>query len=198
MGKRLLKLYGISNSQSQSGAFALILTDVKTDQRIPIIIGAFEAQSIALHLEGMKPSRPLTHDLFANFVNDFNITVHEVIISDFKEGIFYARIICEQEGVVRQIDSRTSDAVALALRFECPIFATDEVVEQTAISLDDTSDEDDDTPENEDKTFDVAPSDEDDLSAYTMEELSSMLDEAVAREDFEFASRLRDEMNKRK
>jgi bifunctional DNase/RNase len=195
MGKRLLKLYGISNSQSQSGAFALILTDVKTDQRIPIIIGAFEAQSIALHLEGMKPSRPLTHDLFANFANEFNIIVHEVIISDFKEGVFYARIICEQEGVIRNIDSRTSDAVALALRFDCPIYASDEVVEQTAISLDDDL-EPEEEPES-DEVFGVQAPQEDDLSNYTVEELENMLDAAVAKEDFEFASKVRDEINKR-
>lgn len=197
MGKRLLNLYGISNSQSQSGAFALILTDVLTDKRIPIIIGAFEAQSIALHLEGMKPSRPLTHDLFANFAKEFEIKVHEIIINDFREGVFYAQMICDLNGTLHEIDSRTSDAVALALRFDCPIYALDSVVEQTAISLEDDDIEINEEPDEldiEDMEIGV-PSD--DLSIYSTENLQAMLDNAITDEDFEFASKIRDEMNKR-
>jgi len=121
--KRLrLEIIGMSYSQSQSGAYALILGEVGGKRRLPIIIGGFEAQAIAIELEKMKPSRPLTHDLFKSFAESYKVNIQEVIIDKFHEGIFFAKLICEHEGKVTEIDARTSDAVALAIRFHCPIF----------------------------------------------------------------------------
>ncbi len=197
MGRKLLNISGISSSQTQTGAYALILEVNGTNRRIPIIIGAYEAQAIALQLEGLKPSRPLTHDLFKSFTNAFNISVIEVEINKFSEGVFYARIICF-DGVNRvEIDSRTSDAVALAVRYNCPIYCDDKVIEQTAIVMEE------DEPEEDDFSMD------DSLSGakkgvvskgaqLSIEELEELLQKMVEEENYEEASRIRDEINRMK
>jgi bifunctional DNase/RNase len=197
MGRKLLNISGISSSQTQTGAYALILEVNGTNRRIPIIIGAYEAQAIALQLEGLKPSRPLTHDLFKSFTNAFNISVIEVEINKFSEGVFYARIICF-DGVNRvEIDSRTSDAVALAVRYNCPIYCDDKVIEQTAIVMEE------DEPEEDDFSMD------DSLSGakkgvvskgaqLSIEELEELLQKMVEEENYEEASRIRDEINRLK
>jgi len=195
MARKLLNISELSSSQTQTGAYALILEVNGSNKRIPIIIGAYEAQAIALQLEGLKPSRPLTHDLFQSFTNAFNISVIEVEINRFSEGVFYARIICF-DGVHKvEIDSRTSDAVALAVRFNCPIYCDDEVIKQTAIEMEEEEDDDDFMD------FEMPDDDLEDLtkpSELTLKELEALLQKMIDEENYEEASRIRDEINQRK
>ena len=195
MARKLLNISELSSSQTQTGAYALILEVNGSNKRIPIIIGAYEAQAIALQLEGLKPSRPLTHDLFQSFTNAFNISVIEVEINRFSEGVFYARIICF-DGVHKvEIDSRTSDAVALAVRFNCPIYCDDEVIKQTAIEMEEEEDDDDFLD------FELPDDDLEDLtkpSELTLKELEALLQKMIDEENYEEASRIRDEINQRK
>ena len=189
-----MEIVGMSYSQSQSGAYALILGVVGKETRLPIIIGGFEAQAIAIELEKMKPSRPLTHDLFKNFALQFQINIVEVVISKFEEGIFYSKLVCEREGETVEIDSRTSDAIALALRFGCPIYALESIIDEAGILMSDLPGEE--SPE--------ASQDEEILEAdgvyeeFLLEELEEMLQKAIEEENYEEASRLRDEINRRK
>jgi len=195
MEKVKLEIVGMSYSQSQSGAYALILGIPGQKKRLPIIIGSGEAQAIAIELEKMKPSRPLTHDLFTNFANHFNIKVNEVIINKFEEGIFYSRLICESEGVVSEIDSRTSDAVAIALRFNCSIYTYQSIIDEAGIML-----EDDPIGDDPESNQIISESKEkiSDYSKYLTEELEDMIKTAVENENYEDASKIRDEINRRK
>lgn len=195
MKKVKLEIVGMSYSQSQSGAYALILGIPGQKKRLPIIIGSGEAQAIAIELEKMKPSRPLTHDLFTNFAKHFNIKVVEVIINKFEEGIFYSRLICESEGIVSEIDSRTSDAVAIALRFNCSIYTYQSIIDEAGIMLDDEPVGDD--PES-DQVISKTEENISDYSKYLTEELEDMIKTAVENENYEDASKIRDEINKRK
>src|SRR4030042_1463234 len=136
MNKIKLNVLGISYSQTQSGAYALVLTEENGDRRIPIIVGGFEAQSIAIQLEGLKPPRPLTHDLFLNFAVSFKIDILEVNIYKLEEGVFYSKLLCDDGKNKITVDARTSDAIALALRFKCPIYTTEEILKQAGIILD--------------------------------------------------------------
>ena len=138
MEKIRLEIVGMSYSQSQSGAYALILGEVEGNRRLPIIIGGFEAQSIAVELEQMKPSRPLTHDLFKNFADHYHIRVIEVVIDQFKHGVFHAKLLCVHNNEETLIDARTSDAVALAIRFKCPIYTVEKIMAEAGILMDDT------------------------------------------------------------
>ncbi|GET26877.1 bifunctional nuclease family protein [Prolixibacter sp. NT017] len=197
MRKIKLNILGLSYSQTQSGAYALVLSEDDGNRRIPIIIGAVEAQAIAIQLEGLKPPRPLTHDLFLNTALAFNINVVEVFIHKLEEGIFYAELVCEQDSNQITVDSRTSDAVALALRFECPIYTTEEILDKAGIILDFEEEENEDE-ESSDKEMVGPEEDEDsDYSVYSTEELNTMLDKAVSEEDYEKASEIRDEIQKR-
>ncbi len=193
MEKIKLEILGISYSQSQSGAYALILGENGEKRRLPIIIGSFEAQAIAIELEKMKPSRPLTHDLLKNFAQTFNIIIKEVIIYKFAEGIFYSKLICFDGIKEVEIDSRTSDAVALAVRFKCPIYTYESILGAAGIVLQD----DEKGPEEE--TFrnepEVSPSDYESLS---VKELEDLLMAAIDEEAYEKASKIRDEINKRR
>lgn len=191
MKKVRLNIMGMSYSQSSSGAYALILGVQGENLRLPIIIGGFEAQAIAIELEKMKPSRPLTHDLFKNFALTYQINIVEVIINKFEEGIFYAKLVCEQNGVITEIDSRTSDAIALALRFNCPIYTLQSILDDAAIGADEELEEEEikDSGEKKEKHK---------LEEYLLEELEEMLKKAVSEENYEDASRLRDEIKKRK
>jgi bifunctional DNase/RNase len=195
MEKIKLDIAGLSYSQTQSGAYALVLSEVIGKRRWPIIIGGFEAQAIAIELEKMTPSRPLTHDLFKNFADNFKINLVEVIIYNLVEGIFFAKLICELDGKEVEIDSRTSDAIALAVRFESPIYTYEFVLNSAGIILDDEelSANDDITPEInlEDITNDPA-------ERLTLKELKKQLKNSIENEDYEAASRFRDEINKRK
>ncbi len=188
MSKVKLNILGLSNSNSQSGAYALILSEEGADVRLPIIIGSFEAQSIALRLENLEPPRPLTHDLFLNFSKAFSIELIEVFIHRLEEGVFYSRLLCKQADKELEVDARTSDAVALAIRFEAPIYTTREILDRAGIILDSSEEE------NEPKSI----KDENDWSGKTLEELNQLLLDAVEREAYELASKIRDEINKRK
>ena len=195
MKKIKLEIVGMSYSQSQSGAYALILGVAGEKKRLPIIIGGFEAQAIAIELEKMKPTRPLTHDLFKNFATHFNVTIKEVIINKFEEGIFYAKLLCEHEGIITEIDSRTSDAVALAIRFNCPIYALEDIINEAGIVMDDEPKEGDEVVEKPGTENEVVEAHYED---YLKDELEEMLKKAVHEEDYEEASKLRDEINQRK
>ncbi len=195
-----LEIIGISYSQSQSGAYALILGEVGDKRRLPIVIGSFEAQAIAIELEKMKPSRPLTHDLFKSFAETFKIVISEVVIYKFSEGIFFAKLICNNGGDVIEIDSRTSDAVALAVRFKCPIYTYESILGAAGIILPDEQGEEGTEKEVTEKKEPSAKSEkeEEDYSKYTVKELEKLLLAAIDKEAYEKASQIRDEINRRK
>ncbi|MBE9492700.1 MAG: bifunctional nuclease family protein [Bacteroidetes bacterium] len=191
MDKIKLEIIGMSYSQSQSGAYALILGETYGKRRLPIIIGGFEAQAIAVELEKMKPSRPLTHDLFKNFSDHYNIIIKEVIIDKFLEGVFFAKLICMQDGKENEIDARTSDAVALAIRFKCPIYTYEKIMAEAGIIMDEKS-----SSETE-KQEQYKEKSKNEFVDYTIEELNELLQKAIEKEEYEKASRLRDEINDR-
>ncbi len=187
-------ILGLSYSQSQSGAYALVMAEEKGNRRLPIIIGAPEAQAIAIQLEGLKPTRPLTHDLFFHVLDSYDIDLLEVRISKFEEGIFYSEIVCSNGEETIVVDARTSDAVAMALRFKCPIYASAEVMEKGSVTWDheDDSEEGDDGSDERDE---IASHEYDTLS---VEELERIMNEAISMEDYEKASAIRDEIKARK
>lgn len=189
-----LKVLGISYSQTQSGAYALVLIEEEGDRRIPIIIGGFEAQSIVIKLENLDPPRPLTHDLFKSFADSFNISVVEVFIYKLEEGVFFSKLICTNGENEYTIDSRTSDAVALALRFNCPIFITEEILEKAGITVS-ASSSDTDAAKQGESIFEPEVTK---YGSYSDEELYKMIDEAVKTEDYERAAAIRDEIERRK
>ena len=184
---------GISYSQTQSGAYALLLIEEDGERRIPIIIGGFEAQAIVIKLENLDPPRPLTHDLFKKFADQFNIAVIEVMIYKLEEGVFFSKLVCNNGEKEFSIDSRTSDAVAIALRFGCPIYITEEILEKAQLT---------NTPSETDITSPGETGNQDELnskySTTSDEELYKMIDEAVRTEDYERAASIRDEIEKRK
>lgn len=192
MNKIKLEIVGMSYSQSQSGAYALVLGVPGESRRLPIIIGGFEAQAIAIELEKMAPTRPLTHDLFKNFANSFGISIKEVVINKFEEGIFFSKLLCSSSDGIKEIDSRTSDAVALAIRFKCPIYVYSDILDEAGIVMDDIE-------EGEDLKEEVVLEGEKlSFEDFLIDELEEMLKKAVAEENFEEASKLRDEINRRK
>ncbi len=202
-----LNIKGISYSQTQNGAYALILNEVGGERKLPIVIGAFEAQSIAIALEKeIKPPRPLTHDLFKNFSDRFEIVVKQVIIHKLVDGVFYSSLICERDGIEEIIDARTSDAIALALRFNAPIFTYKNILDKAGIFLkaDEKQREKDEKAEeiieeellNEE--IELASEDTSDYKKMSLEELKELLSQAVNQEDYEKAARIRDEISKRK
>ncbi len=195
MPKVKLNVLGLSVSQTQTGAYALVLSEDNGDRRIPIIIGPVEAQSIAIQLEGLHPPRPLTHDLFKNVAHAFQIELIEVVIYKLEEGIFFSELICEQSGTRIAIDSRTSDAVALALRFRCPIYTTEEILTKAGIVIEVSDNYDEDALDDE-------LGDEDDrknkYELYSVKELEQLLQEAIQEEKYEVASEIRDEISRRK
>ena len=200
-----LTIKGISYSQTQNGAYALILNEVDGERKLPIVIGAFEAQSIAIALEKeIKPPRPLTHDLFKNFADRFDIVVKQVIIHKLVDGVFYSSIICERDKIEEIIDARTSDAIALALRFNAPIFTYKNILDKAVIYLSiNPSETTNENPENDNiltptDTYEedvVVPADN--YSGYSLKELYQKLDEAVQNEDYERAAKIRDEISKK-
>jgi hypothetical protein len=189
-----LKVLGISYSQTQSGAYALVLIEENGERRIPIIIGGFEAQSIVIRLENLEPPRPLTHDLFKSFADAFRITVTEVFINKLEEGVFFSKLLCSNGEKEFSIDSRTSDAVALALRFNCPIYITEEILEKAGITVAPSGTSDPAGTEEESDTVEEEPK----YESYTDDDLYKMIDEAVKKEDYERAAEVRDELEKRK
>lgn len=197
-----LDIIGLSTSQTQSGAYALILGETEGKRRLPIIIGAYEAQAIAFALERAKPNRPLTHDLVKNLASAFTIQIQEVVINKFVEGVFYALLVCSDGKDSHDIDSRTSDAVALALRFRCPIYALESVLEKAGIVMD-ANDMTDSDVEGFELSMDEHDGDEgDDDDSYqirrlSFDELQEALNEAVTNEEYEKASKIRDELKRR-
>ena len=203
MKKVQLDIAGLSYSHTQSGAYALVFNETNGTRRLPIIIGGTEAQAIAIELEKMTPSRPLTHDLFKSFAEEFQFTVEEIIIYNLIEGIFFSKLICKnKEGNSVEIDSRTSDAVAIAVRFDCPIFTYEFILSSAGIIL-----EDEDLEEGEEKKDIVETENSDQLpieikeipaeSKMTLEELEEELNNAIENEQYEKASKLRDIINNR-
>lgn len=193
-----LEILGLSYSQTQTGAYALVLGESEGKRRLPIIIGNFEAQAIAIELEKMRPSRPLTHDIFKTFADTFEIVVKEVIIYNLLEGIFFAKLICENaDGVSKEIDTRTSDAIALAVRFQCPIYTYEHILSSAGIIL-----EDDDFDSNEEEAeaaeATVTEESENAYASMAVSDLEEELEKALSEEDYEKATVLRDEINKRK
>jgi len=197
MKKVRLEIVGLSYSQTQSGAYALVLGESAGTRRLPIIIGGFEAQAIAIELEKMTPSRPLTHDLFKAFCETFDVTVSEILIYNLVEGIFYAKLICNDGTRDVEIDARTSDAIALAVRFNCPIFTYEFILKSAGIVLDDETAAISETMTAE-TTVKEEGSEKDEYKNKSTEELKNMLQSALDTEQYELASRIRDELNNRK
>ena len=197
MKKVKLNVLGLSYSQMQSGAYALVLTEEDGKQRLPIIIGGFEAQAIAIELEGLKPPRPLTHDLFVNFALAYKIELIEVVIYKLEEGIFYSELVCDNGGSRIKIDSRTSDAVALALRFKCPIYTTQKIISKAGIILEFRDENTKGEHKIEKPDFIKPKVKKTGLINVPIEELKKMLDTAIKDEDYERASEIRDEIKRR-
>lgn len=196
-----LNIKGISYSQTQSGAYALVLSEVDGSRTLPIVIGAFEAQSIAIALEKeIKPPRPLTHDLFKSFADRFQIVIKQVIIHKLVDGVFYSSLICERDNIEEIIDTRTSDAIALATRFDAPIFTYENILDKAGIYL---KMKDELTSEEKDLAIEHLidePEEQEEISIYskdTLKQLNEKLSAAVQNEDYELAAKIRDEINKR-
>jgi uncharacterized protein len=194
MKKIELEIVALSHSITQTHSYAVVLGEVNGLRRLPIVIGGFEAQAIAVALEKMQPSRPLTHDLMKNFMNAFNADLHEIIISDLQEGIFYSKLVCSNEHDTVEIDSRTSDALALAVRFGCPIFTYENILENAGIMMEDQ-------PGKKSKKVTETIGDrsaQEDLKAMSMEELNKLLNDVLEQEDYIRAIAIRDEIQQRK
>ena len=189
MDKIQVDILGLSTSPSSAGAYALILKETNGKRKLPIIIGAFEAQSIALELEGMKPPRPLTHDLMKNLIDTFAVSLNEVCINELRDGTFYAKLLVEGVSDTQEIDSRPSDAIALAVRFGAPIYVEEEVLKEAGV----ISEDDDDEGEEEGKKKEEAP-----VKQFTtkLEQLQAALKDAIEKEDYEKAAKIRDDIRK--
>ena len=195
-----MEILGLSSSQSQSGSFALVLGETDGNRRLPIIIGMFEAQAIAIEIEKIIPNRPMTHDLFKSFGHSFNYTIKEIVISDLKEGVFFAKIICENDNKTVEIDARPSDAIAIGLRFNAPIYTYEKIMTDAGIILTEESED-----EGSDLTAEItkeepkpkSPAKDKPLKDYSYDKLKEMLNEALEQEDYEKAAKIRDELNRR-
>jgi len=196
MKKIELDIVALSHSVTQSHNYAVVLGEKQGKRRLPIVIGGFEAQAIAVAMERMTPNRPLTHDLFRKTLQTFDIELKEVLINNLLDGIFYSRLICEQKGEVVEIDSRTSDALALAVRFKCPIYTFEFILEAAGVVLEEEGEATEKPPLGE--AEDTESAEEKSLDQYKPEALEKLLQEALAREDYERAAELRDELNRRK
>jgi bifunctional DNase/RNase len=192
-----LEILGLSPSQSQAGSFALVLGEEHGNRRLPIIIGVFEAQAIAVQIENIIPNRPMTHDLFKSFADGMNYTLKEIVISDLKEGIFYAKIVCTDQLREVEIDARPSDAIAIGLRFDIPIFTYEAILSEAGIISSSSTENEDEDEEAVRETVRSKATTKDQLSDLTFDELQRMLEDALSREDYERAAKIRDEMGRR-
>jgi bifunctional DNase/RNase len=193
-----LEILGLSSSQSQSGSFALVLGEERGNRRLPIIIGMFEAQAIAIEIEKIVPNRPMTHDLFKSFAQSFRFSVLEIIISDLREGVFYAKIVCTDGTRKVEVDARPSDAIAIGLRFGVPIYTFEPILSEAGIVLTDADEEESfGTKEEEKKPVSKSKKPNEHLKDVPFEQLKTMLEEALEKEDYERAAKIRDELNKR-
>jgi len=195
MKKIELEIVALSHSITQTHSYAVVLGEVNGLRRLPIVIGGFEAQAIAVALEKMQPSRPLTHDLMKNFMNAFNIDLQEIVICDLQEGIFYSKLVCVSEHDTVEIDSRTSDALALAVRFGCPIYTYDNILESAGILMEDPSGK---KKQPREAVAAESAAGSDDLKTMTLDELNTLLTEVLDQEDYIRAIAIRDEINSRK
>jgi bifunctional DNase/RNase len=193
VNKIKLEILDLSPSQLQAGSFTLILTEVNGNRRLPIIIGMFEAQAIAIEMEKITPTRPLTHDLFVSFSKSFDFSVEEIHISDISEGVFFSKIICTDGIRQKNIDARPSDAIAIALRFNTSIYTTENVLNEAGISTDDIEEKPSDATAS--KKIKVKSSS--DLVSLSSDDLKKMLEEAIGNEEYEKAAKIRDEIDKR-
>lgn len=197
MKKIKLEILGLSSSQSQTGSFALVLGETEGNRRLPIIIGMFEAQAIAIEIEKIIPNRPMTHDLFKSFANNFHFTVEEIVISDLKEGVFFAKIVCS-DGLKRsEVDARPSDAIAIGLRFDSPIFTYENILAEAGIVLTDESEEEPVEPKSRSRVKKEVPKKGEDMKNYSVDRLNELLKDAIDKEDYERAAKIRDELSKR-
>lgn len=199
MKKIKLDIVGLSYSQTQSGAYALVLGEISGRRRLPIIIGSFEAQAIAIEIEKMTPSRPLTHDLFKSFADAYHIVVQEIIIYNLVDGIFYSKLICSDGKKSIEIDARTSDAIAIAVRFDCPIYTYEFILSTAGIVIEGNDfvylENINETPEEKTATVSTSPAG---FTSLSTDELKTKLQEALSDEAYEKAAKIRDELNKRK
>jgi bifunctional DNase/RNase len=195
MKKIELEIVALSHSITQTHSYAVVLGEVNGLRRLPIVIGGFEAQAIAVALEKMQPSRPLTHDLMKNFMNAFSVELNEIIINDLQEGIFFSKLVCSTENDTVEIDSRTSDALALAVRFGCPIYTYENILESAGILMEETSGK---KKKTQGEAVEDVRTGSEDLKAMSIEELNSLLNEVLESEDYIRAIAIRDEINSRK
>lgn len=193
MKKIELEVIALSDSTASGNTFAIVLGEKTGNRRMPVIIGAYEAQAIAIALEQMKPARPLTHDLFKNFGDAFQIRLEEIVINDLREGVFFARLVCRSSALHQEIDARTSDAIALAIRYQCPIYTYEHILEAGGIYFDQEG-------ESEGKTAAPAPAANPSTQWHnkSLDELEKQLEEALQQEDYERAAKIRDELDRRK
>lgn len=200
MKKIELEIVALSHSITQTHSYAVVLGEVNGLRRLPIVIGGFEAQAIAVALEKMQPSRPLTHDLVKNFMNAFAIDLHEIIICDLQEGIFYSKLVCSSEHDTIEIDSRTSDALALAVRFGCPIYTYENILESAGILMEDTGSGSGKKKKTKQEVVveEQGSTGNEDLKTMTLEELDTLLNDVLESEDYIRAIAIRDEINSRK
>lgn len=198
MKKIELRIVALSHSVSQSNNYAVVLGEISGLRRIPIVIGSFEAQAIAVAMEKMRPNRPLTHDLFKNTIEAFRIEIKEIVINNLLDGIFYAKLICEREGEIIEMDSRTSDAIALAVRFQCPIYTYEFIIDTAGVELEENSNEEIEEEESDNLIGKNANEKQEALSSYSLESLQNMLMQVLEEENYEKAAIIRDEIDKRK
>src|SRR5437868_4702980 len=197
MKKIELEIVALSHSITQTHSYAVVLGEVNGLRRLPIVIGGFEAQAIAVALERMQPSRPLTHDLMKNFMNAFNVELMEIVINDLQEGIFYSKLVCINEHDTVEIDSRTSDALALAVRFGCPIYTFDNILESAGILMEDTGKKKKSEVPVE-QSSSMSSTSKENLSSLSVDELENLLNEVLEQEDYLRAIAIRDELKKRR
>ena len=194
-----IEILGLSTGQAQSGSFALVLGEYEGKRRLPIIIGMFEAQAIAIEVESITPNRPMTHDLFKSFAHHFDFQVREILISDLKEGVFFAKLVCDKNGKSVEIDSRPSDAIAIGLRFGIDIFTTEQILNEAAVVISEEGDEDEmDLLRKTKKSGEEGDNKSTlKLGDFSSEKLNDLLEKALENEDYERAAALRDELNRR-
>ena len=198
MKKIELEIVALSHSITQTHSYAVVLGEVNGLRRLPIVIGGFEAQAIAVALEKMQPSRPLTHDLMKNFMTGFSIDLHEIIICDLQEGIFYSKLVCSTEKDTLEIDSRTSDALVLAVRFGCPIYTYENILDSAGILMEETTGNNKKSKEPKEVPVEETGGSNEDLKTMSLEDLNTLLNEVLESEDYIRAIAIRDEINNRK
>jgi len=192
-----LEILGLSSNHSQSGSFTLVMGEKGGIRRLPIVIGMFEAQAIAIEIEKIVPNRPMTHDLFKSFSESFKFSIEKILISDMKEGVYYAKILCKSGSKEVEIDSRPSDAIAIAVRFNAPIFCVEKVMSEAAVEFTEEDQKEEEKQEAKAPVQKVTPKKEGSLKDYSLDKLNQLLEKAINNEDYEKAARIRDEINKR-